>query len=57
MQAVWAVWAVRAVQRLVLQVFKAGMAWLPPTKAVLQLATVAVVLMKTAKLPPAATAM
>ena len=52
-----AVWAVQAVQRLVLQVFEAGVVWVLPTRAVLQLATVAVVLMKTAKLPPAATAM
>ena len=57
MQAVWAVRAVRAVQRLDLQVIEAGVVWVPPTRAVLQLATVAVVLMKTAKLPPAATAM
>ena len=43
--------AIRAAQAL------QGLVWLPPTRAALQLATVGAVLTKTAKLPPAATAM
>jgi len=50
------VWAVWAGQGLVLQAVQAYQG-LPPTRAVLQLATVGVVLTQTAKLPPAVTVM